>query len=234
MLKKMKIKGKLILAFIVVMLLASLSGTVAVVITNDMNQQWSSAMKNYGFAQGDVGKLLSCFGSINVSVHDYISYTNIEDAKDAQEEFTAQCAKMDDYFDTLYATIQKQETKDIFATARDTWDSYYSLAQDLMEEGGTDDVAVVQRVQRKLVTELDPLYDTIYDNLAEIMYDKVDSGNALETQLTRSMNISVMIVLAMIAAALVLSLVWERGSPTASPIPSTPAPSVCATWLRAI
>ena len=207
MLKNIKIKWKLIGAIVVVLVLASFSGILSVFITADVNKDYSSAMEDYGFAQGDVGKLLACFGSINVSVHDAISYTNSANEKAAMETFTSQCAKMDGYFDAVEGTIQKPETMEIFQAAKSAWNQYLPLAEQLMKEGDSQDTAVVQRVQNKLVNQLDPLYNDVYNNLADVLYDKVDSGKALEEQLTRRINNAILLVIGLLVAALVLSLV---------------------------
>lgn len=208
MLKNMKIKITLILSFIIVTILASCSGIVSVFITSNVNTNYANALENYGFAQGDVGKLLACFASINVNVHDAIAYTTPKDQDAASSNYETQVAKMTDYFANVEKTLLEQTTaRDSFQVAKDAWDEYLPLSRQLMTEGGTSDAKIVQSVQQKLVSQLDPLYNTIYNSLADVMANKVESGREVRTNLTKSINSSIIFVMIMIVIAFIVSLI---------------------------
>lgn len=228
MLRNMKIRGKLILAFAVVLVIANLSGIISIFNMDEINEEYSFAMDNYGFAQGDVGKVLSCFASINVSVHDAISYTHLEDTEAAKQMFETQTAKMEDYFNNVEKTIHDDTEIENFKKAKDAWEEYLPLSKSLMKEGDTDDAAVVETVQRKLVNELDPLYSTIYNSLADVMADKVEDGNRVKAELTKSINQTIIFMILLVAGTLVVALIFctSIAKAIADPIHS------CATRLR--
>lgn len=207
MLKNMKIKQKLILCFLAIMLISSIAGISSVFITKNVENEYNQALKDYGFAQGDIGKLLACFGSVNVSVHDVIGYVDANAQHAAETAYDTQTAKMENYFKNVYETITDKDAETYYKNAKAAWDAYQPLAEQLMIAGDTTDPAVVQTVQVRLINELDPLYNEVYTNLANLMFDKVDSGNEIKTQLTQSVNLSIVFVVVMIAISFIVSVV---------------------------
>ncbi|MCI8443046.1 MAG: methyl-accepting chemotaxis protein [Provencibacterium sp.] len=207
MFKSMNIKKKLIVAFVVILALTSISGITSVFITSSVNSRYSAAIKNYGFAQGDIGKLMTCISSINTSVHDSVSYLDDASLKEAQQTYSTQIGRIDELFDNVEITLQTQTTKNFFSNAKSTWEKYRPLAEQLMTEGNTNDSATILQVQQKLAAQLNPLYDELDDSLTAIMDDKVNSGNALEVELSRSIMLSVAFIIFMIVVALLVCLV---------------------------
>lgn len=207
MLKDVNIKKKLIGSFVIILILASISGIVSIFVTANMNKQFNFAINNYGFAQGDVGKLLACLGSVNVSVHDVIGYVDQDAQASAQQMYQTQVQKMEDYFNNVESTMIAEDTRAFFQAAKTAWENYKPLAEKLMVEGDTDNAAIIQKVQKQLVSELDPIYQDIYNNMANVLFNKVDDGNELQAELTASINSSTIFIMIMILAALIISMV---------------------------
>ena len=207
MLNKMNIKKRLLISFLIVTILASISGIYSVTYTGKINSQYGEAISKYGFSQGDIGKLLACFGSINVSVHDAISFTDTKDQQAAVELFHTQLEKMDGYFDSVEPTLVRQEVKDDFQKAKNAWEAYLPLAQELMEAGDSSDYTVVENVQKRLADELTPLYDEVYNSLANVMYAKVDDGNAMKEELTSQISMTRIFITVIIGIILILSCI---------------------------
>lgn len=227
-LKDIKIKTKLVATTILVTAIASVAGIFSVSYTGNVNNEYSYAIKNYGFAQGDIAKLMACMGSVNVSVHDIIGYLEDDAMLKATEKYNTQSAKMENYFQNVKETLILQDVKDEYEKAKQAWDQYITLAQELMKEGDTTDAEVVGEVQLRLVNELDPLYDTVYNSLANVLYSKVDSGNELENSLTKGINYTRIFVVALIIVAIVFSIVMSivLAKEIADPI------HACATRLK--
>lgn len=208
-LKNIKIKTKLIVTFIMVTLIASIAGIFSVSYTGKVNEEYSEAITIYGFSQGDIAKLMACLGSVNVGVHDIIGYVEEDSMKMAQEKYNTQLAKMDGYFQSVESTLVLQEVKSEFNTAKQTWSQYLTLAEELMKAADTTDIQIVGDVQQRVVQELDPLYDTIYNSLANVLYSKVDSGYEVEAKLTRGINYTRVFVVVLIVAAIIISLIMS-------------------------
>lgn len=76
MMKNLKIGKKLILYFIIVTLISSLSGMISLAILNSSDIKYSNALENYGFSQGDIGLLMS---AVNESCTDIVMAIASED-----------------------------------------------------------------------------------------------------------------------------------------------------------
>lgn len=207
----MKIRSKLILAFILIVFISSISGIVSVFTNSSMSLQYNAALRNYGFAQGDVSRLLSTFGNVNVCVHDVIGYMDEAAITAARENYDDQVELIDGYFDTLGATIQKTSTQQLLDDAQAAWEEYRPLAEELMEQGSSEDAEVVKTVQTRLDNELNPLFKTIYNDMNAILDDKVSSGTELQQETIGKATRSFYFTVIMVIVAALLSILGGRG-----------------------
>ncbi len=58
---KLRIKERLIKAFRRVMMIASIAAIAGAIALMVVNSKYSSALVNYGFSQGDIGKAMTAF-----------------------------------------------------------------------------------------------------------------------------------------------------------------------------
>ena len=206
MLKDIKIKTKLIVTFILIAVLASISGIFSVAYTGSVNKQYTYAIRNYGFAQGDVGKLISCFDTINVNVHDIVSFIDGNEKNNAQNQFDEQVSKIDTLFKNVEVTIVSDETMNTLSKAKEAWNVYLPLAKELNSEAHTADEKKAMKLQQRIINELQPLYTTISDSLLEVMNSKVQNGNDIEKSLTKGINLTRIFVAVIIIVVLLLSI----------------------------
>lgn len=213
MMKKMnsmKIGRKLMVSFIIVSMIASISGVVSAVVMRVIDAKYSYALVDYGFAQGDIGKLFACLGKMDGSVHDAISFSNEEHQSAAKEDAEVQAAKIPKYFEAVGNTVDTQAEKEYFSAAQSAWKAYHEKADALIEEGDTLDQAVIAQVQEKMVNELDPIYEQLYGSLSELMNSNVNTGNSLSSKLSVFSYAAVGGIVALIAAAMAVSLAFGK------------------------
>ncbi len=206
MLKNLKIGKKLIISFIIVALIASCAAVVGMVLMQRADNDYSNALEHYGFAQGDVGKALATFCRVDGNVHDAISYSNKEHEAAAAENVKTLSAEIPGLLDTVEETLQKEKTKQLFSDAKAAWAEYEAKANELIvaAQGAEDTSAVEERI----VTELDPIYSTVYDSLNGIMDDKVVSGTTVTNELTAQSQFSMWINIAIMAVAIIMSVIF--------------------------
>lgn len=205
MFKQMKIGKKLILSFVIVSIIASISGVVSAVVMKNIDSRYSDAIVQYGFAQGDIGKLLASFCRLDGNVHDAISYTDEKDANAARDNIPTYAEKIPDYFDDVEVTLQKENTKDSFNKAKSKWTDYLSKVNELLE-ASTSGTTSISEMQTRVVDELDPIYIEIYNSIADLMDNKVVNGDKVSSDLSNYSNISNIIVILLIVAAMVISI----------------------------
>lgn len=205
--QKFKIRQKLMFGFIVVSLIASLSGIISVILMRIVDTQYSNALVNYGFAQGDIGQLLAVIGELDGEVHDAISLLDDEAVVAAQKGYSNQVDKVEPYLNTISSTAITPEEQNLVSQAKTYWSQYKAKAEELMTLGNSIDTEIVKEAQKGLVQDLDPIYSNFYNTVVSLMQSKVDSGTDLSNSLTSLVFMILMIVIAIIIVALAISVV---------------------------
>ena len=205
MFKKMSIAQKLVTVFLLVTMLASVSGVVSVCLMRYIDTRYSNALEGYGFAQGDIGKCLAAFVRVDGNVHDSVGYLNQDDMRTARSDLSAQAPKIQPYLDAIEDTLQNEEERALYQTAAAAWTKYLDKANELVAAADTTDTVSVARAQARLVDELDPFYMQFYNSLASLLDIKVEKGNLLSTDLTQASVNSILIAVGVIVAAAVLA-----------------------------
>lgn len=206
MFKNLKIGKKLIISFIIVALVASIAGVASMFIMQKIDSDYSDALIDYGFAQGDIGKALSLLGRIDGNVHDAIGYSNKEHQDTATADYAEQREQMQPYLDAVETAVQTEEGRKFFSAAQDSWNLYAEKSRELMEAGRTNDRAVIEAVQDRIVTELDPIYMSLYEALTGLMNLKVNTGNEISAQLTAQGGFFLIVDAVLIVIALIISV----------------------------
>lgn len=75
----MGIGKRLIIGFLITALLGSLSGIISAVSLRSMNNSYDHALKNFGFAQGDIGNAMTAMAQMSASARDVIGFTDKSD-----------------------------------------------------------------------------------------------------------------------------------------------------------
>lgn len=106
MLKNMKIGKRLVIGFLIIALLSSISGVVALFSMSKMEIEYSNALERYGFAQGDIGRALLYLNQAQAEVSDIVSFTD-------QEEIDISLKRYDEIAKKYYNIIDIVEKKTI-------------------------------------------------------------------------------------------------------------------------
>ena len=169
-LSKLKIEKRLSKSFTLVSLIASIAAVIGLIALIITTTQYSSALKNYGFTQGDIGKALVTFAE------DLIDSTKtIHDAK--KQKFL-------DYMTTVEETMTSDEEKAAYQEAATQLEKYWTLEDKVIKAGATTDAESSIEAQKTESGDLNELYDEVYAQLAKIMDLKVTEGDALSQMLT--------------------------------------------------
>ncbi len=206
MFKKMKIAQKLIISFVIVAIISSISGIVCVAVTKNINTRYDEALTDFGFIQGDVGQLMAIVGNINGNVHDAISYFEPSDKEKCRQNVADEYAKVDAYFTKIDKTMHSQNAKDELAAAKSVIAEYMNVANELMEEGQTTDPTAVRALQAQLDEKLEPLYNQINESLTVVMVSKVSTGNETKSDADHFSNIALIVAIILIALSIFLSV----------------------------
>ena len=203
----MKIRGKILSTVAIGLALVTLSAIVGLFQMNRIGNQYNYALTYYGFSQGDIGKAMACFVRVDGNLHDSVSYLDRTNMKAAQENFNTYVDEMDGHLDAVQKTISSDAEQTCYDTITQAWAEYRSTAQDILQQAGSStEMSKVLKAQGRLVNELDPLFVTIYDNMAQQMDANVTLGDELQVSADTTMHVTILVCALLILAAVVVGL----------------------------
>ena len=141
MLKKLQhfsIAKKIITSFVLVSFLVIMTGTTSMVLNYVTNNLYSSTLQNYGFAQGDLGRLLADISLFRNNAYDAITRSTPEMAEKAKQELSIHKQNIQEYFDKLEPTLvskdaqQQQALLNSFQSAKTKFAQYITNVDKLI------------------------------------------------------------------------------------------------------
>ena len=210
--KNQMISKKLKTTFILIAIIASLSGVIGSIFMQEVSQTYDDVLVNHGFAQGKIGEALATFCQLDGKVHDSINFLKDEYADNAYDEI----AELEMEFERLMAevepTLESDEAKTAYQEVMANWQEYKQVAITMADKGRmSDDATFVAKMQKRLVEEIAPLCDNTYEDLVDIMNIKVRVGNeGRSNALAQRITASVLSLAAIVVALVLSSLFGSR------------------------
>lgn len=208
MLKKlnnMQIRERLVKAFIFIAGSLAVIAAVGLITMIVVSNLYADALTNYGFAQGDVGQAMASFADARSAMRGVIGYEEQSSIDSMMEEHSKYKEDFINEFANIEKTMVTAANKQIYTQLQQELEEYWVLEQQILELGATEDQQKCIEAQDMAMSELMPMYNSIYDKLVEVMDIKVSKGNTLSTQLSvlctiLSIIIGIVIVCALFAA----------------------------------
>lgn len=202
MLKKlnnMQIKERLTKAFIMIAGILAAVSIVGLVTMIVLSNSYADALTNYGFAQGDTGRAMVTLADTRSALRGAIGYEEQEAIDSMVQQHDETKAEFEKEFTNLEKTMVTAANKKIYAELQTELKDYWVLEQQILDLGATEDQEKCIEAQELAMSELAPMYESIYSKLSEVMDIKVDKGNQLSTQLS-----AVCIILSIVIAVTII------------------------------
>lgn len=204
--KKQNIERKLMTSFFKVAVIAAVAAVVGLIALIVVENRYAYALKNFGFAQGDIGQALFEFADARSSLRGTIGYDNETAITTLVEQHEQGKAKFAEYFAEIEKTIVSEDGRKTYDEIKAELDAYWELDAKIMELGATTDRALCVQAQEIALSELASQYNSIYSKLESLLEVKITEGNALSSTLTMIAIILIIVIIAMIIASIVLAL----------------------------
>lgn len=181
MLKNMKIGRKMLLTFILIAVISSISGIAGLFTLSQLSEGYSNALINYGFAQGDLGQFNTEFKNSQILLRDLIINTDPKETQTYKDQLDTSILKCNDYLTNMkpkiitpkeqqyYSDILKFRTR--FATAEK------DAAQLAILNMKSDAYKLTQ-------SQVAPNAEKIRADINALISEKTDTGNQLSASLT--------------------------------------------------
>lgn len=195
--KGLRIKERLIKAFRRVLGIASVAAIAGVIALIVIDHQYSSALQNYGFSQGDIGKAVASFTGTRAYMLAVIGYDDEENIQSAIEGHDAMKEKfVNIYWPEVANTLTTNEEKEVYDKVSAELENYWTIEEEAMTKGAN---SIVNKAAQKIAAgELEPIYNEIYQELVELMSINVEQGDRLSSLLSLTSRILIIAILVLI------------------------------------
>ena len=205
-LSKLRIRERLVRGFVIASGIPAAVAVIGVIALIAVSVVYSSALQNYGFAQGDVGRALEYFSEARSSMRAAIGF-------DDPDMINSQIASHQEYkekFETAFVALESamvsEENKAAYASIASKLPTYWEIDGRVMETGAVTDRELCLQAQEIATSELRPLYTEITEEMSGIMDTKVERGNSQSTFLTILTIVLAVVIVAIIVGALTISI----------------------------
>ncbi|MDE5696770.1 MAG: MCP four helix bundle domain-containing protein, partial [Lachnospiraceae bacterium] len=185
-----------------IMAIVSLMALIALIV---ISNRYSYALKNYGFAQGDIGKAMFEFADSRSSLRAAIGYDDEEAITTVVQQHNENKNKFKEYFAVVENTIVSEDGRETYDEISSELDAYWALDQKIMELGATTDRELCKQAQDIALQDLAPAYNSIYSKLNSLLEVKVTEGKRLSSVLTVTELILAAAIIVITAVSLTLS-----------------------------
>ena len=205
-LKKYRIRERLVRGFVIAAGIPAVVALIAVITMIIVSNNYSSALTNYGFAQGDVGKALDYFSETRSALRAAIGF-------DDPDMINSQIASHQEYkekFETAFAEIEQymvtDANKEIYADIASKLPTYWEIDGRVMDIGAVTDRELCLQAQEIATNEMRPLYTEITEDLNSIMDIKVERGDGQSTLLSILCIVLAVLIVVILVVALTISI----------------------------
>ena len=169
MYENLKISERLNKSFITVTVMTGVAALIGVIVMIIMSNQYSRALVQYGFSQGDIGKALVVFADARSATRAVIGFSEESAIKEQISIHDTKKQAFEEYFAVIEETLTTSDERQMYADMKEEINKYWQIDAQIIETGSTTDTALSIQAQELSRDELDPIYDDVYGRLAELL-----------------------------------------------------------------
>lgn len=207
MLRNMKLRTKLIISFLIISIISAVSGIVANIMMNNLDNQHHNTLIYYGFSQGDIGKAIITIADYDKQVRDVIGFKDTVQMKKALAKLEEDEQLYNSYVASISAGLMLEEEIAQYAKISAAYDAYITASKPIIEQGNTFDATEISRAQAAAVRDLDPLYEDLYEAWEELRIMKETGGDNASATLKSMAGTASVVSIAITVAAVAVSVI---------------------------
>lgn len=203
MFKNMRITPKLILCFMITVALASISGLIGTVLLVQSDDNYSKALIENGFAQGEIGTFNTYLNKGAAVVRDIVLLTEQADIQASQNELNEIQAKTTEAFEKMKANCRTPDEIVYISKIEQKLPEYRNLRQKVVDLGlqnRNDEALALFR------TEARPVLNEVMAAAEGLTELNVRLGNEVSASLTSQSRVAITSMVIVILAAIAISI----------------------------
>lgn len=202
-LNKKRLKERISSAIVMVALIVSISGVVGAVSGIVVSNRYNYALKNYGFSQGDIGKMMIRFADTRSYLRAAIGYQDENLVNSCVENYEKKKESCQQYTKEVKNTVSSSDEEKIYSSITEKLTEYYEICDAVLEKGkNTQDIDARHEAQQMAQDQVAPIYEEIYQDMVKLMDANTEHGDKLEKILTMVELITLIAIIAVIALAI--------------------------------
>lgn len=206
MFKDEKIEKKLTKSFVKVSMITAIGAIVGLLALIAVANRYAYALKNFGFAQGDIGKAMYEFADVRSSLRAAIGYDDADAIAAVVQQHEDAIASFKENFAAVEKTIVSDAGRETYDAIEEELDTYWELDTRIMELGATTDRELCRQAQELALSELASVYQGINEKLDDLLEVKVTEGQSLSTMLTILSIVLIIAIIIVIVIAVMISM----------------------------
>lgn len=206
MLKKlnnMKVRKRLVLCFVLVVIFASISGIVEAFLLVKMDSDYSTALVENGFSQGEIGSFNTYLNKGSAVVRDLIFLSDADELKTSQEELETITVKTSEALEKLKKNCQTPEEMKYIAIIDEKLPEYRKYRDQVvslgLENKDEEALELFRTTARPLLNEA----MSAGENLVQL---NVEMGEEVSVSFTSQTRITIVVIIILIAVVIALSI----------------------------
>lgn len=200
----MKIGKRLILTFALVVIISSIAGIVGLMQMTNMDANYSSALTNYGFAQGDVGRLSAEFNNSRSILRGIIIASDKETMQTNRDSLDTSGTAIDTYLAAVQKTLVNSTETNYYNTIKENLALYKDLRTRVVALALQDKDAEANTL---LTTEGAPILKALTTSINALFDEKTKIGNQLSSSLSSQASTSELMIIIVILVSVILSII---------------------------
>ena len=206
-----RIEKRLTKSFVMVSAISAIAAVVGLIAMLVLASRYSYALKNFGFAQGDIGQALFAFADTRSSLRAAIGYDDADAIQNVVEQHKEMKATFEEYFAKVENTIVSKDGRATYDEIVSELDAYWEMDTQILELGATTDRELCKQAQDIALNELAGKYNSIYEKLEGLLTVKINEGNSLSTTLRILSIVLAAFIIVVIVSAMLVSTKMGKG-----------------------
>lgn len=201
----MKVQKRLIVCFVIVVALASLSGILGIILLTRADSDYSKALVENGFSQGEIGDFNTYLNKGGAVVRDIVLLTEEQDIQEAMAELEDIQKKTNDALTKLKVNCNTPQEKEYIKIIEEKLPLYRTQREKVTELGLKNQNTEALELFR---TAARPILNEIMDAANELKEYNVTLGNEVSASLTSQSRTTIFVILVVIILTMVLSILF--------------------------
>lgn len=206
-LDKMPIRKRLFTSFITILIISNFASILGLIFLQKTSSDYSNALSNYGFAQGEIGKFGMEVENINAVVRDILTVEDSNEQAVAKKKLEKSFNVIDETLPLLESNCISEEEIEYLNKIKESVEKYKTVVNEvtsLSEQGKKEDAINVFRIKGNVRA------DETMRNISSIMETKIRIGNELSNKLNIFKIISIVTIIIALGLGISLTIILAK------------------------